>query len=131
MVGQLGHGDTATYRIPKPIEALHGIPIKQVACGDEFTACITEDGVLYTFGSDYWRCIGCNNELDEDVTLPFRVDFFAENPVAEVACGECHIVVMTVSKEVYSWGCGEYGRLGLGNEDDCAAPQKVNIPATG
>ena len=41
MVGQLGHGDTATYRIPKPIEALHGIPIKQVACGDEFTACIT------------------------------------------------------------------------------------------
>ncbi|XP_015767873.1 PREDICTED: serine/threonine-protein kinase Nek9-like [Acropora digitifera] len=89
----------------------------------------TEDGVLYTFGSDYWGCIGCNNELDEDVTLPFRVDFFAGNPVAEVACGECHIVVITVSKEVYSWGCGEYGRLGLGNEDDCAAPQKVNIPA--
>lgn len=41
MAGQLGHGDTATYRIPRPIEALHGIPIKQVACGDEFTACIT------------------------------------------------------------------------------------------
>ncbi|XP_044169608.1 serine/threonine-protein kinase Nek9-like [Acropora millepora] len=77
MVGQLGHGDTATYRIPKAIEALHGIPIKQVACVDEFTACITEDGVLYTFGSDYWGCIGCNNELDEDVTLPFRVDFFS------------------------------------------------------
>ena len=55
----------------------------------------TEDGVLYTFGSDYWGCIGCNNELDEDVTLPFRVDFFAEKPVAEVACGECHIVVIT------------------------------------
>ncbi|XP_074632365.1 serine/threonine-protein kinase Nek9-like isoform X1 [Acropora palmata] len=128
MVGQLGHGDTATYRIPKPIEELHGIPIKQVACGDEITACITEDGVLYTFGSDYWGCIGCNNELDEDVTLPFRVDFFAGNPVAEVACGECHIVVITVSKEVYSWGCGEYGRLGQGSEDDCAAPQKVNIP---
>ncbi|XP_068730773.1 serine/threonine-protein kinase Nek9-like isoform X4 [Montipora capricornis] len=128
MVGQLGHGDTATYRIPRPIEALHGIPIKQVACGDEFTACITEDGVLYTFGSDYWGCIGCNNELDEDVLLPQRVDFFANNPVAEVACGECHIVVMTVSKDVYSWGCGEYGRLGLGTEDDCASPQKVDIP---
>ena len=41
MVGQLGHGDTATYRIPKAIEALHGIPIKQVACVAEFTACIT------------------------------------------------------------------------------------------
>jgi len=31
--------------------------------------------------------------------------------------------------EVYSWGCGEYGRLGLGNEDDCAAPQKVDVPS--
>lgn len=41
MVGQLGHGDTASYRIPKPVDALHGIPIKQVACGDEFTACVT------------------------------------------------------------------------------------------
>ena len=41
MVGQLGHGDTAAYRIPKPVDAMHGIPIKQVACGDEFTACVT------------------------------------------------------------------------------------------
>ena len=41
MVGQLGHGDTAAYRIPKPVDALHGIAIKQVACGDEFTACVT------------------------------------------------------------------------------------------
>ena len=41
MVGQLGHDDTAAYRIPKPIDSLHGIPIKQVACGDEFTACVT------------------------------------------------------------------------------------------
>lgn len=41
MVGQLGHGDTAAYRIPKPVDAMHGIAIKQVACGDEFTACVT------------------------------------------------------------------------------------------
>lgn len=129
MVGQLGHGDTAAYRIPKPIDSLHGIPIKQVACGDEFTACVTEDGVLYAFGSDYWGCIGCNNELDEEVVTPYRVRFFDENPVERVACGECHVVALTASKEVYSWGCGEYGRLGLGNEDDCAAPQKVDVPA--
>jgi len=41
MVGQLGHGDTAAYRIPKPVDAMHGIAVKQVACGDEFTACVT------------------------------------------------------------------------------------------
>ena len=50
---------------------------------------------MYTFGSDYWGCIGCNNELDEEVTTPYRVEFFAENPVSQVACGECHIVALT------------------------------------
>jgi len=54
-----------------------------------------EEGVLYTFGSDYWGCIGCNNELDEEVATPYRVEFFAENPVSQVACGECHIVALT------------------------------------
>ena len=54
-----------------------------------------EDGVLYAFGSDYWGCIGCNNELDEDVVTPYRVRFFDENPVEQVACGECHVVALT------------------------------------
>ena len=56
---------------------------------------LAEDGQLYTFGSDYWGCIGCNNELDEEVKLPHRVDFFSDKPVAQVACGECHVVVLT------------------------------------
>ena len=54
MVGQLGQGDTATYRIPRPIESLHGIPIKQVACGDEFTACITGKYLGHTL-SGYFK----------------------------------------------------------------------------
>lgn len=54
-----------------------------------------EEGALYTFGSDYWGCIGCNNELDEEVVTPYRVEFFADNPVSEIACGECHIVALT------------------------------------
>ena len=41
MVGQLGHGDTASYRIPKQVDALHGIPVRKAACGEEFTACLT------------------------------------------------------------------------------------------
>lgn len=41
MVGQLGHGDMACYSNPKKVEALQGIPIKMVSCGEEFTACVT------------------------------------------------------------------------------------------
>ena len=41
MVGQLGHSLKASCRTPKMVEKLHGIAIRQVACGEDFTACIT------------------------------------------------------------------------------------------
>lgn len=41
MVGQLGHGDQASYRQPKRVEKLQGKAIRQVACGADFTACVT------------------------------------------------------------------------------------------
>ncbi|EDO35699.1 predicted protein, partial [Nematostella vectensis] len=130
MSGQLGHGDVACYRNPKRVDALFGIPIKKVACGDEFTACITDDGALYTFGSDYFGCIGCSNELDEEVLLPHKVTFFNDKPVEDISCGDCHVVVMCANKAIYSWGCGEHGRLGLGSEDDFAFPQKIPLPTS-
>lgn len=40
MAGQLGHGDTASYKNPKKVEAFDGTPLKQVTCGEEFTICL-------------------------------------------------------------------------------------------
>lgn len=41
MVGQLGHSDKASRRTPKLVERLQGMALKQVACGEDFTACVT------------------------------------------------------------------------------------------
>ena len=41
MVGQLGHGDKASYKAPKLVKAFEEIPIKQVSCGEDFTVCVT------------------------------------------------------------------------------------------
>ena len=41
MVGQLGHGDLASYKAPKKVEVLESAAVKQVACGDDFTLCVT------------------------------------------------------------------------------------------
>ncbi|XP_022111310.1 serine/threonine-protein kinase Nek9-like, partial [Acanthaster planci] len=125
LVGQLGHGDTACYKNPKKVESLQNV--RAVSCGEEFTACVTDDGELYTFGSDYYGCLGCDNAEGDEVTEPILVELFSSKPVEQVSCGESHIVALTKDKEVYSWGCGEFGRLGLGSEDDHSLPQKVHI----
>ena len=66
--------------------------------------------MLYAFGSDYWGCIGCNNELDEEVVTPYRVRFFDDNPVEQVACGECHVVALTGGLPV---SCGSWRQYTL------------------
>lgn len=47
--------------------------------------------------------------------------------VLAVACGNEHVVVVGGKGDVYAWGRGAGGRLGLGHEDDCCTPQQVKI----
>ncbi|XP_033102475.1 serine/threonine-protein kinase Nek9-like isoform X2 [Anneissia japonica] len=126
-VALLGHGDKAAYKAPKKVDAFHGMAVVSVSCGEEFTACVTDDGDVYTFGLDYYGCIGCDIQYGDEVSYPVLVDFFRGNPVQQISCGDSHVVALTKKGEVYSWGCGEFGRLGLGDEEDYASPQKVPI----
>uniref|UniRef100_UPI00358F99BD serine/threonine-protein kinase Nek9 isoform X1 n=2 Tax=Myxine glutinosa TaxID=7769 RepID=UPI00358F99BD len=125
MVGQLGHGDKASYRSPKCVDSLLGIAIKQVACGDEFTVCLSEQGEVFSFGSNYYGCMGCGGNLNLEFLEPLPVLFENNLSIAQVSCGDCHVVVLAHSGAVFSWGCGEYGRLGLGNECTTFSPEKV------
>ncbi|KAM5129607.1 serine/threonine-protein kinase Nek9 isoform 2-T2 [Mantella aurantiaca] len=125
--GQLGHGDRASYRQPKHVEKLQGKSVKQVSCGGDFTVCITDEGQVHSFGSDYYGCLGVGQAQGSEVLEPILVDFFLDEPVEQVSCGDSHVMVLTRSKSVYSWGCGEYGRLGLDSEDDVYSPQKVEV----
>ncbi|CAL1543886.1 unnamed protein product, partial [Lymnaea stagnalis] len=127
MVGQLGHGDTAAYKAPRRVDSLLGVSIQQVACGEDFTLCVSDNGALYAFGSDYYGCLGSEGD-EEEVLSPVLVDYFTDHPVQEVACGDAHVVALTRYGDIYTWGSGEYGKLGLGSEDDYNTPQKVDIP---
>uniref|UniRef100_A0A8C4LW12 Serine/threonine-protein kinase Nek9 n=1 Tax=Equus asinus TaxID=9793 RepID=A0A8C4LW12_EQUAS len=122
--GQLGHGDKASYRQPKHVEKLQGKAIRQVSCGDDFTVCVTDEGQLYAFGSDYYGCMGVDKVAGPEVLEPMQLNFFLNNPVEQVSCGDNHVVVLTRNKEVYSWGCGEY----VDSEEDYYTPQKVDVP---
>ena len=72
-----------------------------------------DDGSVYSFGSDYFGCLGCDNEEDDEVSSPLLLNFFRTRPVLEVSCGDNHVVALTKNREVFTWGCGEFGRLCL------------------
>lgn len=64
---------------------------------------------MYTFGSDFYGCLGVD-EGEEEVTSPVCVPTFAVLPVLEVSCGDNHVAALTRAGDVYTWGCGEFGR---------------------
>jgi NIMA (never in mitosis gene a)-related kinase 9 len=45
--------------------------------------------------------------------------------VESISAGSAHVVIATKDNAVYSWGCGDNGRLGLGDTADQCLPQRV------
>lgn len=44
-----------------------------------------------------------------------------------VAAGAEHSVAITEDGDLYGWGWGRYGNLGLGDTNDRLIPEKLNI----
>ena len=65
---------------------------------------------MYSFGSDYYGCLGCDNAEGDEVCTPVLIEYFSSRPVDKVSCGDAHVVALTRDGEVYTWGCGEYGK---------------------
>ncbi|KAK3093484.1 hypothetical protein FSP39_016296 [Pinctada imbricata] len=128
LVGQLGHGNNSAYKAPKLVEKFEGKGIIQVSCGEDFTVCVTDENKVYSFGSDYYGCLGVDGEHGDSVTEPILVDYFTSIDIQEISCGDNHVAALSKEGHVFTWGCGEYGRLGLGSEDDFSSPQKVKTP---
>lgn len=55
----------------------------------------------------------------------------ARGRVVDISCGLGHTLVLLESGELFAWGNGSNGRLGLGDTSDRAAPTKVCVPRVG
>jgi len=121
---KIGHGKQfGNTRTPKRVEAFYGISIEQVACGEEMTCCLTDEGDVYVFGMNYLGCMGLG--LDEElyatlvedtdcVYKPIKIPYFHVNKirVKKIACGDSHCIALSENNQIFTWGCGEFGRLG-------------------
>ncbi|XP_034459404.1 serine/threonine-protein kinase Nek8 [Hippoglossus hippoglossus] len=112
--------------ISRFLEGQSGVTIKSVACGDLFTTCMTDRGIIMTFGSGSNGCLGHGNF--NDVTQPKIVEALLGYELVQVSCGASHVLAVTNEREVFAWGRGDNGRLGLGNQDTYNSPQQVCLP---
>ena len=89
-----------------------GLPrVTAVSAGFNLSAVIASDGGLFTFGQTNEGGLGHGAEFYE-VGYPRRVAALASERVVSVAVGGGHMVALTASGAVYSWGNDDFGQCG-------------------
>ncbi|KAJ1206132.1 hypothetical protein NDU88_001541 [Pleurodeles waltl] len=104
--GQLGLGHMENQYLPTVVEALWNKSVEFVTCGDEHTAVLSKDGLVYTFGAGGNGQLG--NKYARNEPLPCLVLELREMHVSQIACGRHHtLAYVTSSKTVYFFGVKE------------------------
>ncbi|KAF8822073.1 regulator of chromosome condensation (RCC1) repeat-containing protein [Cardiosporidium cionae] len=134
--GQLGASVESTFCV-SPIELdISGISSKivEISCGSTYSALLTEDGKLYTWGSDEYGQLG-HGKQSRRLNSPKLVRGLSSHRIASISCGEFHMAAISREGEVFVWGYGRDGQCGHGDLADISLPKKVeslkHLRATG
>ncbi|KAL0731220.1 hypothetical protein Bca4012_027314 [Brassica carinata] len=129
--GCLGHGTVEPELAPKVVEGLKDVKAVHVATGDYTTFVVSDDGLVYSFGSGEFANLG-QGDVDENTLTPKLISSLRERVVHVSLTNSVswagHTFAMTESGTVYAFGTGDRGQLGVELSDDVterAEPEKV------
>ena len=131
--GQLGLGSTHTKAsVPAPVVELSGRGVAQLACGMYHTLALTVDGEVLScgFGGSFFNGAGGLGHGDrEQLGTPAKLAAFGGPDSAieatSVSAGGFHSIARDAEGGVWSWGRGEWGRLGHNDASDCLVPTRI------
>ena len=116
--GKLGHGNsTDNKRMPTFVASLKNTPLMCIDSLSTHSVAISVDGTLYTWGNGDKHRLGHGSTSKEYVPRVVRA-LSDKAPVISVACGLGHTMALLVTGQIFSWGNGSNGRLGLGDTQD-------------
>jgi Regulator of chromosome condensation (RCC1) repeat/Putative Ig domain len=140
--GQLGstrgNGSEAANPTPSLVQLPTGSgPAVQVAAGAEHSLVLTASGRLYAFGDNRYGQLGnaTNAGIDAANPQPALVSLPpGSGPIAQIAAGAEHSLVLSASGRLYAFGANDAGQLGVatgsGTEAADPAPTQVVLPAS-
>ncbi|POM62128.1 hypothetical protein PHPALM_28749, partial [Phytophthora palmivora] len=113
------HRDAYSAQI---IPATRHLRFRAISCGFGHSLALSTDGTVYTWGSATHGKLGIGPvQAKESFTLaPMVLSSLTSLGirVRKIACGPSHSALLTVDGALFVWGCGDGGRLGLGDGRD-------------
>lgn len=122
--GQLGYTSSESSPIPKLVAGVRDLVFVRVAAGSAHSLALTSCGSVYSAGQGTFGALG--HGVSEDL-MEFKLlrGLFGFG-VIQVECGEFHSAALTSGGEMWTWGRGKHGQLGLGTIENTLFPTQVS-----
>lgn len=106
---QLGDCEKSTLSPVRLFRSLRNI--KKLACGNNYTMMLTEEGHVYGVGKNTYYQIGADETYLPNQT-PHWVESLKDKHIIQIACGEEHTICVSNEGKVYGFGRNNYYQLG-------------------
>ncbi|XP_034137054.1 probable E3 ubiquitin-protein ligase HERC4 isoform X1 [Drosophila guanche] len=125
--GQLGLNDEENRAYPTQLKTMRTLGVRYVACGDEYSVFLTNEGGVFTCGAGNYGQLGHGFKSNE--MIPRMVMELMGSTITQVACGNRHTLALVPSRgRVYGFGLGSSGQLGTRGTKSLTLPQVVIGP---
>merc|ERR1711933_407360 len=98
--------------------------VVDVKCGGDFTMWLTDKGKVLSAGMPQYGVLGHGTDHEHNTSatsvriayesqpVPRVIRAFGETKIVRIACGATHTIAVDENGGVWTWGNGDYGRLG-------------------
>ena len=119
ILGNITNRNDCPIKIPKKL--FRKIIIKQISHGGFFACILSMNGEIYSCGSNSFGQLGIGNNMDNTKIFK-KIDIPKCN---YICCGYSYTLAKGIDNSMYSWGAGNYGRLGQGHCENVYYPTKL------
>jgi alpha-tubulin suppressor-like RCC1 family protein len=110
--------------LPRLLQDLSSKGVVSVSADRRHAACVTKAGEVFTWGNGEGGILGHGDEIDQHT--PKRVEALVGVKTTLVSCGKFQTAICTEDGRICTFGEGEYGQLGHGDQENKTSPALVH-----
>jgi len=122
--GQLGDGTYDESLVPIKVY-VPDVKFKSVSAGKYYSMALSESGEIYTWGYNDKGQLGDNTLVSKNV--PTKITVSGVTFEAIYGGADDHSMALSTTKEIFAWGCNDYGQIGDNSTNDLRIPTKITV----